>query len=157
MVSAMEKNKAEWGTKMDGKWRADGWLVTQWPFPTPSLPSSLQRLKRKDNHFPPFLAARGGHINITIRRQEKVSWQGAGRLLGKSFLIKGKVRVGSVLSYGPGCPSPPAFENCHVMTSGHWVVCYEVKGGPKTHKDIIQCPDTVVLLGHLAPDYLLNK
>lgn len=49
----MEKNIAEWGTKMDGKWMADGWLVTQWPFPTPSLPSSLQRLKRKDNHFGP--------------------------------------------------------------------------------------------------------
>lgn len=59
------KIKQNEGPDWAGKgWQVGGWLVTQWSFPTPLLPSCLQRLTRKNNHLPSTLAAGGGHINI---------------------------------------------------------------------------------------------
>lgn len=75
----------------------------------------------------------------------------------KSFLIKGKGHVGSVLSYEPGYPSLSAFVNCHIMISVQLVVSYEVKGSPKILKDTTQCSDTMELPEHLPPDYLLSS
>lgn len=75
----------------------------------------------------------------------------------KSFLIKGKGHVGSVLSYEPGYPSLSAFVNCHIMISVQLVVSYEVKGRPKTLKDTTQCSDITELPEHLPPDYLLSS
>lgn len=61
----MEKNKTEYeGPEWTGKgWQEGGWLVTvAIPNTSPALVSP--EADKKDNHLPPALAARGGHINI---------------------------------------------------------------------------------------------